>query len=58
MSDSQLLLLAMDLRNRAQEILARAATFHDADIRGKLRKIASDYENLADRLERRAGDEP
>jgi tartrate dehydratase alpha subunit/fumarate hydratase class I-like protein len=58
MPDPQLSLMAMDLRNRAKEILARAETFHDADVQRKLRKIGADYENLADRLERRAGDEP
>jgi len=35
----------------------RAETFHDADVREKMRKIAIDYESLADRLERRAGDD-
>ena len=58
MPDPQLSLLAMELRARAEEILARAETFHNADAQRKLRKIAADYENLADRLERRAGDEP
>jgi hypothetical protein len=57
MPDPQLLLLAKDLRNRAEEILARAETFHAADAQHKLRKIAADYESLAGLLERRAGDD-
>jgi hypothetical protein len=57
MPDPQLLLMAMDLRARAEEVLARAETFHNADAQRKLRKIAADYESLADRLERRAHDD-
>jgi hypothetical protein len=40
------------------EILARAEIFHDAKAQPGLRKIAADYQNLADQLERRASDEP
>ena len=58
MPDPQLLLQAMELRTRAEEILARAETFHDANAQRGLRKIAADYQTLADQLERRAGDEP
>jgi hypothetical protein len=57
MPDPQLLSMAMDLRARADELLARAETFHDGDAQQKLRKIAADYESLADLLERRAGGE-
>jgi len=35
----------------------QASARHDADAQRKLRKIAADYENLADLLKRRAGDE-
>jgi hypothetical protein len=38
MPDSQLLLMAMHLRSRAEELLTRAETFHDADAQRKLRK--------------------
>jgi hypothetical protein len=58
MPDRELLLLAKDLRARAEELLARAETFHDTDAQRMLRKVAADYGNLADLLERRSGDEP
>jgi hypothetical protein len=54
MPDPQLLLLAMDLRARAEEILARAETFHNVDAQRGLRKIAADYKNLAERMEQAA----
>lgn len=44
----------MELRARAEEMSARAETFHDADIRQKMREIAAGYENLAQRLEQHA----
>jgi hypothetical protein len=56
MPDPQLLLLAMDLRARAKEVLARAETFHDADARQKLRGIAAGYERLAQHIEQRSAD--
>jgi hypothetical protein len=52
--DPELLSLAKDLRARAEEILARAETFHDADVQQKMRAIAAGYENLAQRLEQHA----
>jgi hypothetical protein len=52
--DQELLSLAMELRARAEEMLARAETFHDADVRQKMRGIAAGYENLAQRLEQYA----
>jgi hypothetical protein len=52
--DGELLSLAMELRARAEEMLARAETFHDADVRQKMRGIAADYEKLAQRLEQHA----
>jgi hypothetical protein len=57
MPDQWLLSLAMDLRARAEEIAARAETFHDSDARQKLRRIAATYEKLAERLEERARDD-
>jgi hypothetical protein len=50
----KLLSLARDLRARAEEVLARAETFHDADAREKMRRIAASYEKLAQRLEKEA----
>ena len=54
MPDQELLSLAMELRARAEEISARAETFHEADIRQKLRGIAASYEKLAQNLEQHA----
>ena len=53
MPDPKLLSLARDLRARAEEISARAETFHDACAREKMRKIAAIYVKLAERLEQR-----
>jgi len=50
MPDPQLLLLAEDLRARAEEILARAETFNNAEARQTLHTIAANYERMADRL--------
>jgi hypothetical protein len=44
------------LRARAEEILCRAETFHDAEARRKLREIAVSYEKWAQRLEQLARD--
>ena len=38
--------VARDLRDRAEEVLARADTYHDADAREKMHRIAWDYEKL------------
>jgi hypothetical protein len=48
-------LLARDLRARAEEIQARADTFHDEDARLKLLGIAWTYEKMAQRLEKEWG---
>jgi hypothetical protein len=53
---NKLLLLARDSRARAEEVLAQAETFTDAEARRKLRKIAEDYEKLAQRLEEASHD--
>jgi hypothetical protein len=56
MPDRWLLSIVMDLRARAEEILARADSFHDAEAKQKMRGIADTYEKLAQRLERHARD--
>ena len=56
MPDAELLSLARNLQARAEEIWTRAETFHDADARQKLHKIAATYVKLAERLEQRARD--
>jgi hypothetical protein len=50
-TDRKLLLLAREMRVRAQEVLARAEAFQDADARQTMREIAEHYERLARRLE-------
>jgi hypothetical protein len=55
MPDQRLLALARECRERAEEILARAETFKDAGAREGMRRIASGYEQLAERLEIQAG---
>lgn len=54
MPDQWLLSLIAALRARAEEILARADTFHDEEARQKMRRIAGTYEKLVERLERHA----
>ena len=56
MPDANLLSLARDFRARAEEILARAETFSDAEARRTMLDIADGYEKLAKRLEKAAGD--
>jgi hypothetical protein len=43
----KLLLLARDLRARAEEVLAQAETMKNSDARQKMRTIAASYEKLA-----------
>ncbi|HKD30942.1 MAG TPA: hypothetical protein VKC66_34165 [Xanthobacteraceae bacterium] len=52
---SKLLELAAEMRVRAEEVLARAEVFEDADARAMMRRIAVSYEELAERLEKEAG---
>jgi hypothetical protein len=54
MPADNLLLLATELRLRAEEILARVEWMHDADARQMLRGIAAGYEKLAQRIEQSA----
>jgi plasmid stabilization system protein ParE len=54
MPDQTLLALAREARDRAEEILAIAETFHDAYAKHKMREIAVKYEELAERLEQAA----
>jgi hypothetical protein len=51
----KLLLLARDLRARAEEVLAKAETMKDADARQMMRNIAASYVKLAERLEYEVG---
>jgi hypothetical protein len=51
MPDTQLLLLASNLRARAQEILAKAEIMGDARALVTMREVASRYETLAQRVE-------
>jgi len=53
---SKLLLRAEELRARAEEILAQADTFQDADSQQKMRDVAAVYEQLAQRIEREVGE--
>jgi hypothetical protein len=39
----------------AEEILARAEFFNNADRSGRMRRIAAGYEKLAERLDKEAG---
>src|SRR5262249_59531771 len=49
-----LLSVARNARERAEEVLARAESFHDADAREMMHRIAWSYEKLARRLEQYA----
>ena len=53
MPDIQLLLLASELRTRAEEILVRAASMDDSEIQGMMRGVAAGYQKLARQAERR-----
>ena len=56
MSDQTLLELARDARDRAEEILSRAETFHDAHTKQNMRELAAKYVELAQKLENSAAD--
>jgi hypothetical protein len=51
MAAENFLSLATDLRARAEELLLRAETMHDAVAALKMREIAASYERLAQRVE-------
>jgi hypothetical protein len=55
MPDAKLLLLARNLRARAQEVLAQAQIMENADAQQTMHEIAASYERLAQRLEKEAG---
>jgi hypothetical protein len=55
MPDLKLLAAAQELRDRAEEALARAETFQDTYAKEKMREIAATYEELARQLERESG---
>ena len=56
MSDSYLLLFAKELRDRAKEILVRAASTDDPEAQGMMRVIAAGYVKLAQQAEQRIRD--
>jgi hypothetical protein len=56
MSNNKLLLLARDLRARAEGLLLKAETMTDPGARSQMREIAARYERLAKRLEKEAGE--
>jgi hypothetical protein len=51
MPDEKLLLLARNLRARAQEVLAQAEIMENAEAKQTMLDIAASYERLAQRLE-------
>jgi hypothetical protein len=53
MPDTELLLLASELRTRAEEILVRAANTDDLEAQKAIRAVAADYQKLARRAEQR-----
>lgn len=54
MPDAKLLLLAKNLRARAQEVLAQAEIMENVEAKQTMRDIAASYERLARRLEEQA----
>ena len=52
---NKLSLLAQDLRMRAEDVSTRAEAMRNAECRESMRRIAADYEELAQRFEREAG---
>jgi hypothetical protein len=54
MWEERLLTLAREARERAEEVLTRAETFHYARAKQKMPEITAEYGKLADRLERAA----
>ena len=56
MSDQKLLALARECRERAKEIRTQAETFHDAEAKKRILKLAVKYEKLAEQLEQAASD--
>ena len=53
MSDMQFLLLASELRTRAEEVLVRAANTNDLEVQGMMRVVAAGYQKLARQAEQR-----
>jgi hypothetical protein len=54
MPDLRLLALAKECRERVEEILTRAETFHDVSARERMRRLAADCKQLTERLEQAA----
>jgi hypothetical protein len=53
MLDMELVLLASELRTRANEILTKAASTGDPETQGMMRVVATGYEKLARQVEQR-----
>ena len=53
MADMQFLLFAGELRNRAKEILVRAASTDDPEAQGAMHVVAAGHERLAWRIAQR-----
>jgi hypothetical protein len=56
MPDPKLLSLAAALSARAEEVLTHAEAMQNSDLQHKMRGVAASYEELAQGLERHAGD--
>ncbi len=56
MPHANLLSFAGDFRARAEELLTRPETMHDADTRRKMREVAAGYKKLALRIEQQSGE--
>ncbi len=54
MPEAKLLLLARNLRARAQEVLAQAEIMKNAEAQQSMRDIVASYERLAQRLEEKS----
>jgi hypothetical protein len=53
----QLLTLAREAREHAEEVLTKAGTFSDQEARQRMREIAVSYVKMAERLEKAAAGE-
>jgi hypothetical protein len=56
MPDQKLLSLTAALRLRAEEVLTHAEVIKNAETQRRMRGVAASYEELAQGLERHAGD--
>jgi hypothetical protein len=58
MPDQRFLALAQEARDRAEEILAKAENYKDAGAKQKMLEVAAKYQELAERMEKVAADDP